>query len=161
MRRGLISGAIHVGAVLAEAGDARVDEARVDLRERFVVDAEAVLHVRTVVLDDHVGARRHALHELEALGLLEIDRDAALVSMQILEIRVVARGKIRLRVAVLVGAGLDLDHVRAPVAELAHAGGPGAHAREIEYEDIGQRPGMFLFGHCILREDSVFNVRSA
>ena len=43
-----------VGAVLAEAGNAREDDARVDLLQRLVVDAEPVLHVGAVVLDHHV-----------------------------------------------------------------------------------------------------------
>ena len=53
-------GRVAVGAVLAEAGDAGEDDARVDLLQRLVVDAEAVLHVGAVVLHHHVGGLRQA-----------------------------------------------------------------------------------------------------
>src|SRR5882672_8396383 len=44
---------VAVRPVLAEARDAREDDARVDLLQRLVVDAEAALHVGAVVLDHH------------------------------------------------------------------------------------------------------------
>ncbi len=51
-------GAALIGAVLAEAGDAAVDDARVDLPDRLVIDAEAVLHGGFEILDDDVGLLR-------------------------------------------------------------------------------------------------------
>src|SRR5262244_527373 len=48
-------GAVAIRPGLSEAGDAAVDDARVDPGQRFVVDAEPVLHVRTEVLHHHVG----------------------------------------------------------------------------------------------------------
>ena len=46
------TGPVAVRAGLAEARDAAVDQARIDLRERLVVDSQPMLHVRAVVLDD-------------------------------------------------------------------------------------------------------------
>src|SRR5213078_4035733 len=46
---------LGVGAILSEARDAAIDDTRIDLRYRRVVDAEPVLHVGTVVLDHHIG----------------------------------------------------------------------------------------------------------
>ena len=68
----------------------------------------------------------------------QIERDAALVAMQVLEIAGMARAADRI-------AGLeplrrlDLDDVGAPIRELAHASGPGAHARQIENGEAGER----------------------
>ena len=44
-----------VGTGLAEARYAAVDDARIDLGHRIVVDAKSMLHVGAVVLDHDVG----------------------------------------------------------------------------------------------------------
>ena len=99
----------------------RVDDARVDLRERLVVDAEAVLHVGPEVLDHHVGLLDQAQEDREAFRRLQVERDAALVAVQVLEVRP-SRGPPGLAAPPL--RRLDLDDVGAPVGELAHAVGP-------------------------------------
>ena len=139
------AGAVAVRSVLAEAGDAREDDARVDLLERFVVDAEAELHVGPVVLDHDVGGLRQLHEDRDALRVLEIERDRALVAVQVLEIRPVARAAH----GVLLEAGrrFDLDDVGAEVGELAHAGRPGAHARQVEDAKARERGGSRYVGH--------------
>ncbi len=47
-----------IGAVLAEAGDAAIDDARIDLAQALVIDAELGLDVGAEVLDHHVGLSR-------------------------------------------------------------------------------------------------------
>ena len=91
------TGPAAIGAVLPEARDARVDEPRIDGTKRVVVDAQARLHVGAVVLDDHVGLRDHAPQHAQPVGTLEIERHAALVAMQVLEVRLVPGGEIGLR----------------------------------------------------------------
>ena len=49
------AGPCGVGAALAEARDRAVDDARIDLGHRLVVDLQPVLHVGAVVLDHDVG----------------------------------------------------------------------------------------------------------
>ena len=61
------AGPALVGTVLAEAGDAAVDDARVDLLHRLVIDAELVLDGRLEVLDDDIGGLRHLEEDLRAL----------------------------------------------------------------------------------------------
>jgi hypothetical protein len=39
------------------------------------------------------------------------------------------------------GRHFNLDHLRAPVGELAHGGRTGAYAREVEHLDVGERAG--------------------
>src|SRR5258706_7379998 len=53
---------VAVRSILAEARNAREDDARVDLRERLVVDAQPEFHVGAVVLDDDIGGF-HELYE--------------------------------------------------------------------------------------------------
>jgi len=118
---------VLVRAFLAEAGDAAVDEARIHLLHRLVVDTEAVLHFRAVVLDDDVGFLRHALEYRQPLGGLEIQREAPAVPLQVLEIEAVAPLP-RAAAAVLFVRVLDLDDVGAEVGELACTGRSGARA---------------------------------
>ena len=124
------AGAIGVRPGLSESGDARIDELGIDLGERLVVDPEPAFHIWPIVLNHHVGLLHHPLEGRDTCRRLEIDRDAALVAVEIGKIRPVARPAHVGRLDVL--GRLDLDHVRAPVGELAHACRPGAHAREVE-----------------------------
>ena len=90
--RDLVEARAHaIRPFLAVARDARVDEARIHRRHRFVADAEPVLHVRAVVLDQHVGLRGHLLQDRDAVGRLEVERHAALVAVHVLEVAAVAR----------------------------------------------------------------------
>jgi hypothetical protein len=50
-----------------------------------------MLDVRSVVLDDDIGALGEAMKDRPALRLLEIEGDAALVAMQVLEIEAMPR----------------------------------------------------------------------
>src|SRR5258708_15042129 len=59
------AGALRVRPALAEAGDAAIDDARVDLLDRFVIDAEAEFHLRAEVLDDYIGLLRSEEHTSE------------------------------------------------------------------------------------------------
>jgi hypothetical protein len=124
---------------LPEAGDTGVDEARVDLPERLVVDTEAVLDARPEILDQHVGHPREPQDDLAAGRLLHVDGDAALVRMQVLEVGAAAPAD-----AVVVFAGhLHLDDLRAHLGQLADTGRARASAGEIEHADMGQRLHVF------------------
>ena len=52
------TGTLVVGAILAEPGDAAIDNARIDLPYALVVDAKLRLHVGAEVLDHDVGLFR-------------------------------------------------------------------------------------------------------
>ena len=75
-----------VGAVLAEAGDAAVDDPRVDRLQRLVVDLEAVLYVGAEVLDNDVGVFDQPVEDLAAGLGLQVDRDRPLVAMEVLAV---------------------------------------------------------------------------
>ena len=129
------AGPVGVRPILAEAGDAGVDEARIDARQRLVVDAQALLHAGPEILHDHVRLLHHALERGEAFRRLEVQRHAALVAVQVLEVGALARAAHRL---LRPGRRFDLDDVGAPVGELARASRPGPHAGEVEDGETGQ-----------------------
>src|SRR5258708_20417780 len=79
------AGALRVRPALAEAGDAAIDDARVDLLDRFVIDAEAEFHLRAEVLDDYIGLLGELHEDRLALLGLQIEGQAALVAVQILQ----------------------------------------------------------------------------
>ena len=150
---------IAVGTVLAEARQAHIDEARIDLAQRLVVEAEPVLHVGPVVLDQHVGAGRQLLQDGDAVGRLEVERDAALVAMQVEEVGTVARAAHH-RVLVALLRHLDLDHVGAPVGEVARRRRAGAGPRQIDHLEAGQ--GALAFGaHCDITRALPSSMRAA
>ncbi len=84
------AGARAIRAVLAEAADAAVDQARVDGVHVVPRDAQAVLHVGAHVLDQHVRLGRQP-HEGGVPGRdFRSSTDGALVAVQVLEVRPVA-----------------------------------------------------------------------
>ena len=126
-----------VGAILSEAGDAAIDDTRIDLAHAFVVDAEFCLHVGTKILDDDIGLLRQPPEHGESFGILQVERHRALVAVQVLEVRAMARAA-RLFAAGILHQRIDLDDIGAPVRELPHAGRPGTDAGKIEHGETGQ-----------------------
>ena len=142
---------VRVRPVLPEARDAGIDEPRIDRGERLVIDAEALLHVGAEILHHDVGLGGHFLEHRDAFRRLQVQRHRALVAVQVLEVRTLARTPEPLAFAHVI-RHLDLDAVRAPVGELAHAGRTGAHAGEIEHGEAVQRSGGLREGHAGFRQ---------
>jgi hypothetical protein len=82
---------VGVRSGLPETGNAGIDQLGIDLAQLRVVDAEPAFHVRAEILHHHVGLLHHALERRQGRGRLEIERHAALVAVQILEVRPFAR----------------------------------------------------------------------
>src|SRR5262249_54774274 len=68
---------LGVGTALAKAGDAAIYDARVDLLDRLVVDAQPVFYFRAEIFDDDVGLLRQLEKDRLALFALEVERQAA------------------------------------------------------------------------------------
>ena len=163
---------VAIGAVLTEAGNAGVDDALVDLAQRLVVDAEALFHVGAEILHHHVGLGDQAAEGGKPLRRLQVERDAALVAVQILEVGTIARPAGRLAPFEM-RRGLDLDHIGAPVGELPHRGGARTHAGEVENRETrkGLRgPGKLHFRYLrlervqqkwipVLRPNALWNLK--
>src|SRR5207302_1168475 len=81
---------LRIRPALAEPGNAAIDNAWVDLLHRLVINAEPVFYLRAEILDDDVGLLRQFEEDRLAVLGLQIDGQAALVAMQVLEIEPVA-----------------------------------------------------------------------
>jgi hypothetical protein len=112
----------HVRAALArqfaarpEAGALDVDEVLAELPQRLVVDADALGDAVAVVHHHHVDGRHEPVDDLAPLGLLQVDDDAALATVERLKrLALVGHGGARLPQRLAAGR-LDLDHVGAEV----------------------------------------------
>src|SRR6185312_16636784 len=82
-----------------------------------------------------IGVLDEAPQHLEPFRLFQIERDAALVAVEVLEIGSVPRAA---QPAIAFG-GFDLDDFGTPIRELADGGRAGAHAGEIDDLEAGQR----------------------
>ena len=78
-------GPIGVGPALAVAGDRRIHEAPVGAREIAVPQAEAVHRTRAGVLDEHVGAFGERGDQAAAVGVGDVDTQAALAACSLQE----------------------------------------------------------------------------
>ncbi len=135
--------------VLAVAGDRAVHEvlklgAQLRVGEPVIGEAADL-----EVFDQHIGVREQAPDERGALRCGEVDRDRALVAigaqvvaaLRRLRAARVAQERRPPRARLVIDAGpLDLEHVRAEVAQHLRAGRPGEDTAEIEDRDAVERP---------------------
>ena len=126
-----------IGAILAEAGNAAIDDARIDLAHALIVDAELGFDVRAEIFDDDVGFFRQALEYLEPFRIFQVERDGALVAVQVLEVRTLTRAT-QLFAAGILQQRVDLDDVGAPIRQLPHTGRAGPDPGEVEHGEAGQ-----------------------
>jgi hypothetical protein len=121
-----------IGAILAEAGDAAIDDARIALLHGFEIDAEAPGDAGPHVLDDDVGLFGEPHQNFAAFIGLQVERDGALVAMQVLEIGAIAPSDQFVRFGVA-RRRLDPNNVRTPIRQRADAGGAGAGQRQVDH----------------------------
>src|SRR6185437_13719516 len=145
------AGTPRIRSGLAEPRYARKHDALVDGAQAFVIDAETDLHVRPIVFNDHVRLGDERVEQLAPFRLFEIERDAALVAVRVLEIGAVAFTAHALRAVNGLGR-LDLDDVGAPVRELTDRQRSGANAREVEDGEARQGHGHGVF---LLTSDAI------
>src|SRR5262245_9942293 len=144
-----------VRALRRETLDLREDQARVDLAEPRIVEAEPREGAGGHVLDHHVGLRDHPPQQRLALLRLEVARDAALVEVVVNEIMGVGIWTIaeppspRLTAVGL----LHLDDVGAEPCQRLRARGACLELGEIEHLHALQRrrcAGVGLTSGCLL-----------
>ena len=125
-----------IGTGLPKARNARVDDPRIDLRNRVVVDAQPMFDVCTVVFDHHVRFARKLEKQLPTPCMLEIECDASLVAMQILVVVAESPGACyRVRRA----WPLDTDDVCPPIGQLTHRRRTRSRNRQIKDSKIRKR----------------------
>ena len=133
----------RIAAALAEAEGADIDDARVHLPHRFVVEPEALHRLRPHVVDQRVGRLRELQQRLLAFRALQVQHDAALVAVQVEEQRAGARAPAGTGGAQHVAAGrLHLDHVGTEVRQ--HLGRRRTHDDfgDVDDAQAGERPAL-------------------
>jgi hypothetical protein len=135
-----VPGALGVGAVLAVAADGAEDEARIDRGKRRVADAELVHDAGAETLDDDVRRQSQSAEHGDALGLLQVEAQRALVAVDELEegAGFARPGAHRTGVVALAGV-LDLDDVGAEVGEVLGGDGARQQPGEVEHAQAGKR----------------------
>jgi hypothetical protein len=117
------------GPGLTVARDGAVHELRIEDRQGLEIDTEALRHAGPEALDGDVGVRRQLLDDLRRLGVLQVEREAALVAVLHAELhRHVAAAGIAAR-------RLDLDHVGPQVGEDRRGERPGDEHGEVDDAD--------------------------
>ena len=139
-----------IGAVLAEAGDAAIDEARIDPAQRVVIDAEPRLDVGAEVLDHHVGLLRQPPEHSSPFGSFRLSVIARLLRCRFWK-SAPWRGPPGCSPPRILHQRVDLDDIGAPVRQLPHAGRPGAHPGEIEHGKARQGLRGVREGHAELQ----------
>ena len=107
----------------------RLDKVRIDIR----ADAHAVRRAGAEVGEHHVAAGRHALDRLPAARLARVHAKGALVEVQIVEIVAPDRPRD------VAARRLQLDDIRAEVAEQAPGRRPGDEVRDLQHPDPCER----------------------
>ena len=109
-----------------------------------VVEAVAVEHAGPEILDHDVGLLEQLVHDLLAVGLGEVERDALLAAIEGHEEMAFAvrtagpRTGALARVVAAVGI-LDLDDLGSHVRKDLRAERAGDHARKVDDADAGER----------------------
>ena len=79
----IVPGAVLIGAGLAVAGDRHIDQPRVDRLQRLIAQAQARHDTGAELLEQDVMALDQLTHNLQRLGLLEVQGQAALVAIEV------------------------------------------------------------------------------
>ncbi|MNC17418.1 hypothetical protein D3C75_652970 [compost metagenome] len=112
-----------------------IDQPRVALAQRCVVQAQLVHTPRLEVLDEHVGGVDQLQHGVAAFRRFDIDGDALLVAVEGAE---EARPRAQQAARAVTAQGFDLDHFGAKVTEDHAAGRPHDHVRNLDDTDAVQ-----------------------
>ncbi len=132
------------GRALAEAFYLPVDDARIQLAEDVVAQAQALDGPGREILHENVGLARQLLDDLEPARGFQIEGNRALVGVVVQEIGIVP---VRLRGArpapgVAAVRILDLHHIGAEPRQDLRAGRAGLELRKVQYADALQAAGV-------------------
>ncbi|MNZ61580.1 hypothetical protein D3C78_796800 [compost metagenome] len=129
----VVPGAILVRTGLAIAGDRHVNQPRIDRPQCLIAQPQALHHARAKLLKDNVMVLQQLLDHLQRLGLLEIQRQAALVAI---EVGVAGRDALvvgrQYPQQVHAGRRLDAHYLGAHVRQQQRGKRPRQQCREIQ-----------------------------
>ena len=126
---------VDIGALQAEAGADRIDDAPVEAAQIIVAEPHALHHAGTEVAHNHVCGLHQAQRRLPVRLRLQVQGDAALVAVQAGEDWVVAAVRVLAHAPAREIAGadaLDLDDVGTVIAQHLGTARPHHHLGEVE-----------------------------
>ena len=127
-------------AALAKAGGTGMDDARVAGGHGGIAKPEPVRGTDAHVVHEHIRTLDQPPQRVHRRLALQVQHDAALVAVQIGEIRPHATGAAGPDLARGVAAGdFDLDDIGAEIAQPLGAERPQHNGRQVDYPDPGQR----------------------
>ena len=134
----VVAGHLGVGTFLAPAGHASVDDLRVALEADVRAQTEALHHAGAEALEEGVCAFDQLERDLDALGVLEVERDrAAAAGEQV-------AGRIGRRFTRSVRGAVDADDVGAHVGQDHAAEGARSDALEFNDANAAERSHIVL-----------------
>jgi hypothetical protein len=146
--------AIAIGTILSKAGNRAVDDARLMRADAFVVNPELFDGADAQVLEDDVGGLEQAKEQRLAVGMLQVERDALLVAIQVHEVRRLAGIERRSPGARDFALGrLDLDHRGAVVPEHRRGKWPRQRVGQVEDGDVVEwrrHAGLINYHPCLM-----------
>jgi hypothetical protein len=130
-------------AALAEAEGADIDDVRIHLLQRLVIQPEALHRLRPHVVDQRVGRLRQLQERFLAGRALQVQHDAALVAVQVEEQRTGARATAGSDGTQHVAARrLHLDDVGAQVGQHLRGRRPHDDFGDVDDAQAGERPAF-------------------
>ncbi|EAU48638.1 hypothetical protein R2601_03658 [Salipiger bermudensis HTCC2601] len=134
---GVIGGAVAPRTAISEARDRGIDQVGIDRAGHVGAQPQRRHLARAGVLDQHIEARQQRLDQRDALGALEIDGEALLAGVHLVEIGVLRPLAAAERISA--ARRFNLDHVGAERREDGAAIGAGDEGAEIEHADTVER----------------------
>src|SRR6267154_4743337 len=120
-----------------------IDDIRFDLAQLLVAEAPFLQHPGAEILDHDVGDGDQPLHDLQAFGASDIQAEALLVDVGVVEIsrgvqidlKILRRRSTR-QPAALILRPLDLDDLGSKSPQPTRGPRPGAHPAEIHHANV-------------------------
>ncbi|MNX59112.1 hypothetical protein D3C86_899690 [compost metagenome] len=144
----VVAGALRERAVLAEAGDRAIDQARVDVLQALVIQPVLGQPAHLEVLDQDVADRGQFADQRRAFrrGHVRFDRTLVAVGAKViggfvgvLAVAVLQEGRAPGARVVAHPRAFDLDDIGAQVGQVLRAPRAGQDARQVQYTDAIQR----------------------
>lgn len=125
---------LGVGAVVAEAGHAAVDDGGVHLAQFFIAQAQLVHDAGTVILQHDVALLHQLQEDLLAFLALQVQGHAVLIPVQVHEVGALAVDDGGVATGIVSPSGqFDLDDVGSHVCQHHAAVGTSQHSGEVQY----------------------------
>ncbi len=131
-------------AGLSVAGDRAINQARIDLAQRLITEAQAIHHAGAKILHDNIRFLDQPMNKLDRISGFQVKRKTALSRVELTEISAVPVAERRAQPHVIAFRRLDLDDVGTDVGKQPCAIRARQHDRKIEHAHAVERRRLGL-----------------